>query len=116
MAGLVFFRTEDAEPIVEFYTERVGADVWLEQPGCTILKHGEFRFGFCERDETETCGILTFYFDDRAAVDEMYDRLEDVARDAPEYNEPYDIYQFFADDPEGRTVEFQTFEHPLPGE
>ena len=29
----------------------------------------------------------------------------------PETNEQYEIYQFFATDPEGRSVEFQTFEH-----
>jgi hypothetical protein len=114
MAGLVFFRTEDTGPVIEFYTDEVGADVWLEQPGCTILEHGKFRFGFCERDETENCGIITFYYDDRETVDEMYDRLEPHARGQPEYNETYDIYQFFAEDPDGRTVEFQTFEHPLP--
>lgn len=114
MSGIVFFRTEDEDRVVEFYTERVGAAVWLEQDGCTILHHDGFKFGFCGREETDTEGIVTFYYDDRAAVDEMYDRLEDVARGPPEDNEQYEVYQFFADDPDGRTVEFQTFLHPLP--
>jgi len=43
----------------------------------------------------------------------MYDRLDDRAHGSPEVNEQYDIYQFFADDPEGRTLEFQTFLHPI---
>jgi catechol 2,3-dioxygenase-like lactoylglutathione lyase family enzyme len=115
MSGLVFFQTENEQRAVEFYRDRVGAEVWLEQDGCTILHHDEFTFGFCGRDETDTEGIVTFYYDDRAAVDGMYDRLEDVARGPPEDNEQYEVYQFFAEDPDGRTVEFQTFLHPLPG-
>ena len=116
MSGIVFFRTEDESTVVQFYRERVGAQTWLEQDGCTILEHCDFKFGFCEREVTEDCGILTFYYDDRDQVDDLYDQLEDVARGPPETNEQYDIYQFFAEDPDGRSVEFQTFLHPLPGE
>ncbi len=114
MSGIVFFRTQNHDAVVEFYRDRLDATRWLDQPGCTILEHGDFRFGFCDRDQTETCGILTFYYDDRAAVDAVHETLADVARGPPAYNERYDIYQFFADDPDGRTVEVQTFEHPLP--
>ncbi|PSP37351.1 glyoxalase [Halobacteriales archaeon QH_7_65_31] len=114
MSGLVFFRTTARERLVEWYTETVGASVWLEQPGCTILSHGEFRFGFCDADETETEGILTFVYETREAVDEMHERLGAAVREEPHRNEQYDIYQFFAGDPDGRTVEIQTFEHELP--
>ncbi|PSQ39223.1 glyoxalase [Halobacteriales archaeon SW_5_70_135] len=114
MSGIVFFHTERHDEVVAFYRERLGAAVWLEQPGCTVLEHDEFRFGFCDRDRTDDCGVVTFYYDDRAAVDRLYDRLADVARGPPEENETYDIYQFFADDPDGRTVEVQTFLHSLP--
>jgi hypothetical protein len=62
----------------------------------------------------ETDGILTLYYDTRAAVDEQREALADVATDDPRVNEAYDIYQFFAEDPEGRTLEFQTFLHDLP--
>lgn len=109
MGGIVFFATEELDPVVEFYVDRVGAERWLEQPDCTILAYDGFRFAFCERDRTETCGILTFVFDDRAGVDRAYDRLEDRARDPPAVSETYGIYRFFADDPDGRTAEFQTF-------
>ena len=111
MDGIVFQRTERLASVVEFYTERVGAEVWLEQPDCTILRVGGFRFGFCEREGAETEGILTFVVGSRAAVDDLYDRLESVADGEPRYNETYEIYQFFATDPEGRTVEVQSFEH-----
>jgi hypothetical protein len=107
--GIVFFRTENREPVVEWYTETVGADVWLEQSGCTILSFGGFRFGFCDGEETEDSGILTFVYDDEAAVDAMHEHVGEAADEEPHVNERYDIYQFFASDPDGRTAEFQTF-------
>ena len=114
VSGIVFFHTEAHDAVVAFYRERLDAAVWLEQPGCTILAHDEFRFGFCDRDRTDDCGVVTFYYPERADVDDLYERLSDVARGPPEENEEYDIYQFFAEDPDGRTVEVQTFLHPLP--
>ncbi len=114
MSGIVFFSTEQREAVVEFYTETVGAERWLEQPDCTILEFDGFRFGFCQREQTDDCGILTFVYEDRAGVDEMYDTVGDAALESPHENETYDIYQFFAEDPDGRLAEFQTFEHPLP--
>ena len=109
MDGIVFFRTERHDDVIDFYRE-LGAEIWLEQPDCTILQAGAFRFGFCDRDAADTEGIVTFVFEDRSGVDEMYERLADAAEDEPRFNETYDIYQFFASDPEGRTVEFQCFE------
>jgi predicted lactoylglutathione lyase len=111
MSGIVFFGTAAHDAVIDFYVETVGAEVWLEQPGCTILRHGEFRFGFCEREETDDCGIVTFVYDTREEVDEMHERVGDAARESPHENERYRIYQFFAEDPDGRTVEFQTFLH-----
>ncbi|AGB16826.1 hypothetical protein Halru_2240 [Halovivax ruber XH-70] len=111
MSGIVFFGTRSRESVVEFYVERVGADHWLEQPDCTILRYDNQLLGFCDRDRAETDGTITVVFDSAATVDDAYERLSDVAHDEPVENERYRIYQFFADDPEGRTVEFQTFLH-----
>jgi hypothetical protein len=110
MSGIVFFATENRDAVVEFYRGTVGADVWLEQPDCTILEYDGFRFGFCTRDHTDDCGTLTFVYDSRAAVDRMHEAVGDAAREEPHGNDTYDIYQFFADDPDGRTAEFQVFE------
>ena len=119
MAGIVFFRTAARERVVEFYLERLGFEVWLEQDaGCTILRHEDLKLGFCDADSedaVDTDGIVTVYYDTQAAVDETYEELaDDVATEEPRDNEEYDIYQFFAADPEGRTVEVQTFRHDLP--
>ncbi|RBI64054.1 VOC family protein [halophilic archaeon] len=109
MSGVVFFASEDRERTVSFYTDRLGADVWLEQPDCTVLKYDNMLFGFCERESADTDATVTFVTDDRAGVDALHEELADRARGDPVENERYDIYQFFADDPEGRTVEVQTF-------
>jgi hypothetical protein len=114
MTGIVFFGSAAREDVVAFYTERVGAEVWLEQSGCTILEYDTLLFGFCDREEAETEGTVTFVTETRAGVDAFYEECADRARGEPRVNEEYDIYQFFAEDPEGRTVEFQTFLHETP--
>ncbi|WP_416839142.1 hypothetical protein [Haloferax sp. DFSO52] len=45
----------------------------------------------------------------KSDVDEMHDALADVARGSPQENDADGIYQFFADDPDGRAAEFQVF-------
>ena len=111
MPGIVFFGSEQYESTASFYVETVDATVWLEQSACTILRFDSFLFGFCDRETAETDGVLTFVTETRAEVDAYYDRLAERANSPPTYNEDYDIYQFFATDPEGRTMEFQTFCH-----
>ncbi|PSQ13722.1 glyoxalase [Halobacteriales archaeon QS_8_69_73] len=110
MDGIVFFGTERLETVVDFYRD-IGAEVWLEQPDCTILRFGDFRVGFCARETAETDGIVTVVVDTRAAVDRLADDLGAAVEEPPRYNDRYEIYQCFAADPEGRTVEVQTFEH-----
>ena len=118
MSGIVFFRTADRERIVDFYRERLGFEVWLEQDaGCTILRHDDLKLGFCDAanaSDVDTGGIVTLYYDTREAVDDKHDALADVAVDEPRANDDYEIYQFFAEDPEGRTLEVQAFLHDLP--
>lgn len=111
MTGIVFFGSADYEATASFYQDEVGAAVWLEQTSCTILKYDNLLFGFCESDDPDTEGVLTFAVEDREGVEAFYDAFADRARGEPEYNEAFDIYQFFAEDPEGRTMEFQTFCH-----
>ena len=112
MTGIAFFGTRALEEVVDFYVDRLGCSVWLEQPDCTVLKYDNQLLGFCDREEAETGGTLTFVVEDREAVDALHEALADVARGEPVENERYEIYQFFGDDPEGRTVEVQAFLHP----
>jgi hypothetical protein len=114
MSGIVFFRTENRATVVEWYQQKLEADIWLEQPGCTILHVSAFRFGFCDSENTETEAILTFLCETKAAVNSMHERLGEAVREEPHENSQYRIYQFFAEDPDGRDVEIQTFLHQTP--
>jgi hypothetical protein len=109
MTGVVFFNTLQLDDLTKFYTQRVGAELWMDQTDCRIFRHGQFLFGFCQREESETCGILTFVYPDRAGVDRMYGQFRAEALDPPRDNPRYPIYNFFARDPEDRLIEFQMF-------
>lgn len=111
MSGLTFHRTLKYKEVVSFYRDRLNMDVWLEQGGCTILQKGNFLIGFCDRSEADTDGMITFFFETREEIDELYSQFEDIAADKPKETPEYRIYHFFARDPEGRNVEFQTFLH-----
>lgn len=113
MAGIQFHRTHDLEAVTDFYRAVVGMAVWLQQEDCTIFQHENFLLGFCEREEKDTSGIITFFYGKRSQVDDMYNKLKERAIARPEENNKYSIYQFFARDPEDRLVEFQCFLHPL---
>jgi len=114
MAGIFFLKTENLARILEFYTGRVGMTVWLEQPDITILRHENLLIGFQQHDTSDVAGVITFFYPGKDDVDAMYESLRDVALDHPRTNERYRIYNFFARDPDGRTIEFQHFLHELP--
>jgi hypothetical protein len=109
VTGVVFFKTTQLDEITRFYTSEVGASLWMDQDDCRIFRHGQFLFGFCQRDEAETCGVITFVYPDRSSVDRMYERFASRATGPPRDNPRYPIYNFFAMDPEARLIEFQVF-------
>lgn len=109
MSGIVFFKTENLNDIKLFYIEKIQCSLWMDQGDCVILQHGNFLIGFCERDSVDTQGMITFYYENKEAVDDMYEKFIDTADGAPRDNPKYPIYHFFCKDPEGRTLEFQYF-------
>lgn len=110
MAGIVFFRSEELDNLKEFYTNRIGANLWRDQGNCLIFDKNGFKFAFCKDEESETCGVITFLFETRDEVDKTYNQLKDIATSKPVSRKPeFDIYQFYGKDPEGRTLEFQCF-------
>ncbi len=113
MSGILFLKSKDRDTLKQFYQSKVGMRIWLEQADCTILKHGNLLLGFCNREELDTCGMITFFYPKRADIDKMYEKLKDLAHAPPKDNEKYGIYHFFAEDPEKRTIEFQAFLHPV---
>lgn len=114
MFSITFYATVDLDRTVRFYRETFDAASWLEQPDCTILRLGNQLIGFCERDHADTAGIITIVTGDREGVDRYYDQLADRAEGPPSRNDHYEIYHFYLSDPDGRSVEVQTFLHELP--
>ncbi len=113
MNGIVFYKTKKFSQIRDFYENTIGLKIWLEQKECIIYRYGNFLLGFCNRDQVDTDSMITFFFESRTLVDEFYQKLKHLATAVPKYNPNYDIYQFFAKDPEGRTLEFQYFENEI---
>lgn len=121
--GLTFLKTGNRQEIVQFYTTKIGMKVWLEQPNITILAFGNLLIGFNQLPEASSAGqttepdlagMYTFVYPSKEEVDEMYSAFQGTTADGPpRYNPRYQIYQFFAKDPEGRALEFQAFLHPI---
>jgi nitroreductase len=111
MSGIVFKKTKDLETITEFYQNKIGMELWQDQTKCKIFEKGNLQLGFCEGDKIDNDGIITFYFDTKKEVDEFYKNNDLKVTEEPKENKDFKIYQFFAEDPEGRTLEFQTFLH-----
>ncbi len=114
MAGIIFFATKNYDKIKDFYGQKLGLELWLDQGGCAIYRSDNFLLGFCGRDHSETEGCITIFFEDRSGVDSAYSRLQNIADGPPRENPQYKIYHFWAKDPEGRTLEFQSFDTEVP--
>ena len=112
MAGILFIRTHNLARLRPFYEETMEMEAWLEQPGIAIMSHENLLVGLHEADAEDTDGLITFWYETREKVDEMYERLRATAVSPPKVNEQYQIYNFFATDPDGRKVECQAFLHP----
>jgi len=113
MNGIVFFKTKDLGRIRSFYASMLELPVWLDQDSCVIFRSGNQLLGFCESESSEICGTITFFFNCREQVDAAYTKLKSIAKTAPGENPKYNIYHFWATDPEGRSLEFQCFERQL---
>jgi hypothetical protein len=109
MSGIVFMSTQMRDEIVSFYTSSFGMEIWLEQRDCTILRHDNLMIGFCQRENADTGGIVTFFYGSNEEVDGKYTQLQDLAEGPPRENDKYRIYHFFLRDPEGRRLEVQRF-------
>jgi hypothetical protein len=112
MAGILFLKTKNLKNLKEFYSN-IDSEIWLDQGDCIIFKHDNFLFGFCERDKISKDGLLTFFYKNKQEVDVLYTRLHKWADNKPAKNKKYNIYNFFAKDPDGREIEFQAFLHKI---
>ena len=113
MSGLIFLPTSNLRSAITFYESQLGMNLWLDQGNCAVMQHGNLLLGFCERSGGSFEGIITLFYETREEVDATHQTLHDLAEGPPKENEAYNIYHFFARDPEGRQLEFQAFLHAL---
>ena len=108
-SGIIFFRTADLKSLDDFYIDQVGCEMWVNQGACHIYRYGNLILGFCESEEAEVEGMITFFYPKKEDIDLLHEKFEDVAQATPKVNQRIQIYHFFVSDPEGRAVEFQHF-------
>ena len=113
MDGIIFFATRNLKQMKQFYVNRLGCQMWLDQGACQIYRSGNLLLGFCQSERSDSGGTITFFFKRQALVDKMYGILKDIAVSPPKENKKFRIYHFYARDPEGRSIEFQYFNHPI---
>lgn len=112
---VVFFYVAELVRTRHFYEEILGLKTALDQGTCRIYHvAGQGFVGFCQSPEKcQTDGvILTFVTQE---VDAWHTYLVDhgvTVEKEPVLNPKYNIYHFFARDPDGYKLEFQTFLDP----
>jgi nitroreductase len=111
MGGVVFFKTTIFGALREFYISKLGCEVWLEQPGICIVKHGNQLIGICKSNKADADMLLTFFYETRDEVDRK--AIELGYSEGAKYNPDYNIYHFYTNDPEGRRIEIQAFEDKI---
>lgn len=116
-AGFIaFFGTKDLEVTHGFYSNLLGLPLVIDQGTCRIYRApGGGFIGFCEHLEVCQAGrapIITLVTDDVDGVYETLIQAGTKVSSEPKFNENYGIYHFFAQDPQGYTVEIQRFERP----
>jgi catechol 2,3-dioxygenase-like lactoylglutathione lyase family enzyme len=115
---IIFVPVADLARSAQFYETVLLLKPTLDQNGIKIYQVVEGSFlGFCQSEAPLAADdrlIFTFVTE---RVDEWHTRLlaQGVPTDgAPRTNERYQIYHFFARDPDGYRIEVQRFLHPFP--
>lgn len=115
--GVTWIYTHDLDATCAFYGERVGLEQVLDQGLCRIFRMGRSSFlGVCHARpgrHVEPKGVvITFVTPD---VDGWHRHLvaAGVAPEGPpRRSETFNVYGFFARDPNGYLLEFQSFLDP----
>jgi catechol 2,3-dioxygenase-like lactoylglutathione lyase family enzyme len=116
--GLIaFYPCHDLEATRNFYERDLCLPLVRDQGTCLIFKVArEAYIGFCQHtdDVPEHKGlIVTLLTNDVEGVYQRLRQLNIETEAAPKLNETYQIYHFFARDPDGYRVEIQRFLEPL---
>ncbi|MCA9837935.1 MAG: VOC family protein [Trueperaceae bacterium] len=113
---IAFYPSKDLEATRAFYEGILGLKLARDQGSCLIFQVTETAYiGFCQHLSMPASAsfIITLIHPD---VDAVYASLRAKncrLESAPELNERYQIYHFFALDPNAYRVEIQRFIEPL---
>ncbi len=109
-----FYKTYDLEAVRKFYGDVLNLPLFKDQGKCLIYDmNGHGKLGFCthhpKQHANSTC--ITFVYERRIEVERMHERLKTRASNVGHLktNDEFKIYHFFAEDPDGHTLEFQIF-------
>lgn len=103
-----FYKVDDLQKAQDFYQNILGWTLYKDQGLCHIYDINHLgKIGFCthhpKQKNESTC--ITFVYDTKKEVDAMYGKLKDVVScEEPHVNEQFQIYQFFAKDPNNLTL------------
>ncbi|KAB8330716.1 VOC family protein [Scytonema tolypothrichoides VB-61278] len=115
---ITFLYTNNLTTSAQFYEEKLGLELWLDQGTCRIYSvTGSGYLGICQTSESSA--PVTGKLDDviftlvTQQVDEWFEYLK--ARGVkfekpPTYNQRYNIYHCFLRDPNGYLIEIQRFD------
>jgi len=115
-SGITFLPVRDLDATRDFYVQKLGLREVLDQGVCAIfeVRPGCY-WGFCSHIEPMADPnrvILTLVTD---FVDDVYEEFlrKDINTDGkPRLNERFQIYHFFATDPDEYRIEVQQFRDP----
>jgi catechol 2,3-dioxygenase-like lactoylglutathione lyase family enzyme len=117
-AFIPFFPAHDLAATRDFYERELGLELEREEARCLVFRVGGGHLGFCLHDgplperEALTLSLVA------AEVDALYQRLRGLGvevEQGPRRNEHYQVYHFFARDPDGYRIEVRRFIEPLHG-
>ncbi|MEH2070858.1 MAG: VOC family protein [Nostoc sp.] len=115
---VTFFYTHDLNVSTEFYEQKLGLELWLDQGTCRIYSvTGSGYLGLCQTSETSIpstenqSGVIFTLVTQQ--VDEWFEYLQERGvkfEKPPTLNKKYNIYHCFLRDPSGYLIEIQRFE------
>ncbi|MDZ7995735.1 MAG: VOC family protein [Nostoc sp. EfeVER01] len=115
---VTFFCTHNLNISTEFYEQKLGLELWLDQGNCRIYTvSGSGYLGLCQASEkltppTDKHSSVIFTLVTQQ-VDEWFEYLQERGVEfekPPTLNEKYNIYHCFFRDPDGYLIEIQRFE------
>lgn len=114
--NVIFLGCDNLQNIRSFYGDFLQLKLDRDQGKCLIYDlPGGDRLGFCEhlgKNIGEKSPIITLLCQNKEEVDNVYKSFKTRGLNLtgpPEENEEFEIYNFFSEDPEGHTLEVQTF-------